>query len=101
MAYEADPLLDVAPRRAPIPPGHTIVPGLTIDGVAAALVVPDDDAPRYRRTADNARQALADRRRLSAIIDDPERATERAEILARVNAPVHARLAARSAPIGA
>ncbi len=89
--YRTDPLLDVVPHATPIPAGHVIVGGLSARGLPAARVVVEREAPRLRRIAAEHRQRAADRRRLVAIIDDPDHAAESAELLDRVNAPARAR----------
>lgn len=91
--YVLDPLVDVAPRHAPVPPGHEIVTGLTANGLPTALVVPAVDAPRFRRIAERAREDHADRRRLVEIFDSPDHVAEKAAILARVNEAPLARFA--------
>lgn len=90
--YQSDPFIDVRPRRAAVPDGHAVVGGLTSGDLPIALVVPERDAPRFRRQVAARRMRAAIRQRLVAIIDDPatgdhpERSAERAVLLAYANA---------------
>ncbi|MDN4479907.1 hypothetical protein [Demequina muriae] len=71
--------------------------GHSLDGIGWAVRVPahSPQAARLSRAAECTNARRADQRRLSAIVDDPDRANEAASIAARLAAPTLDRLAAR------
>jgi hypothetical protein len=67
-------------RRAPLPPGHVLIRGLTSDGYGIAVRLPADSAEAKRLTAETAarRERALARHAFVAAVDDP--AVPRAEV---------------------
>jgi|GEM_PF-4753864 len=69
--YRSDPVVDVAPRPAPVAPGRVLVRGLTPDGLPVVVRVAPEEAARLSADAEARRRRARDRVRLAGMFDDP------------------------------